>query len=204
MSSKLFQSDNPYNEFMTMVFNLIELNVLTLVTSLGVITIGASITALYTVMLKIVRNEGGSISREYFAAFKSNFKSSIPYTVILLVITALLAADFHILGSAESGFLYGCCVAVMLIAIAVFSYVFPLNAQFENTVRNTFNNAWRLALVQFPRTIVITAMKCVPFFIFLLHPEIFSRIFWIWMLIGGALVAYASTLLLVKVFDKLM
>lgn len=52
------------------------LNVLFLIGCAGIITIGPSLTAMYTVLLKLVRNESGYIAREYWRAFRDNFRQA--------------------------------------------------------------------------------------------------------------------------------
>ena len=57
--------DNIIVRILTKIFDLILLNILFIVCSLPVITIGASITALYTVLLKMTENEEGYILRGF-------------------------------------------------------------------------------------------------------------------------------------------
>lgn len=65
----IFDQDNKYNQFMTKIFDLAVLNILWTLTSLPLITIGASQIALYTMTLKMVRNEEGKIVAGYFKNF---------------------------------------------------------------------------------------------------------------------------------------
>ena len=79
-------TDNPIISGMSRIFDMMCLNVLWLVCSLPIFTIGASTTAMYTVMLKVVKNEEGYIVKGFFKAFKENFKKSTIIWLILLVI----------------------------------------------------------------------------------------------------------------------
>lgn len=82
-SNKFFRSDNPYNEVMTKVFDVIWLNILWLVFSIPIITIGASTASLYHVMMALVRDEEGGITASYWRFFRENFrKVSALYTDI--------------------------------------------------------------------------------------------------------------------------
>ena len=80
---RLDVTDNPVISGMSRIFDMMCLNVLWLVCSLPIFTIGASTTAMYTVMLKVVKNEEGYIVKGFFKAFKENFKKS---TIILSLI----------------------------------------------------------------------------------------------------------------------
>lgn len=100
--------------------------------------------------------------------------------------------------------MYGFCVALGIVCAAVFSYVFPLLAKFENTIKATFGNAARLAASHIGQTLVITAVNLLPLIWFLISPQTFSAIFWIWVFVGGGVQAFVNSLLLVKIFDRLV
>ncbi len=131
--------DNPYNRFMTKLFNIVELNVLWLITCIPVLTIGDATSAMYFVMLKMVKNEEGVIYKDYFRFFKENFRKSIPYTLWLLLVTGILTFDLHV---TKAGISYGGLIVLVIVAVCIFSYVWALFASYDNTVRGTFNNAW--------------------------------------------------------------
>ncbi len=203
--SNVFDQDSKYNRFMTKIFDLAVLNILWTLTSLPLITIGASQIALYTVTLKMVRNEEGKIISGYFKAFKENLKQSLIPTVLLWLCMGVLFLDFHILkiqSSGTSSFFYGICIVIMFFVITVFSYAFPLFAKFDNTIKNTFSNAWKIAATHLKETSVLVSMNCIPFLWFIVSPGTFAWVFWIWFLLGTALVSYLDSVLLVKIFDE--
>ena len=63
-------TDSGIMRVLSKICDIVCLNVLWLVCSLPIITIGASTTALYTVMLKLVKNEEGYIFKGFLHAFK--------------------------------------------------------------------------------------------------------------------------------------
>lgn len=69
---------------LTRIFDFLLLNVLWVLCSIPVISLGASTTALYSVMLKIVENEEGYIIWDFLKAFKRNFRQSTTVWCILL------------------------------------------------------------------------------------------------------------------------
>lgn len=201
-----FRGDSAYSQIMTKVFDVFWLSVLSILCCIPLITIGASLTSLYYVMLKLVRDEETAVTGNYFKAFKQNFRQSVPVTVILLLITGILAADFHILGQNESrnaSIIYGCCIVILLAAAAVFSYVFPLMARYKNTNRKTFENAARLAASHLGRTIVMTVVNLFPLGWFMISAETFAAVFWIWIFVGMGIQAFINSLVIRKIFDKL-
>ena len=88
MNFNLF--DNPIMHGIGRIADFIILNLLWLVCSIPIITIGASTTALYTVMLKVVKNEEGYIARGFLKAFKENFKQSTLLMVVFVSLVILL------------------------------------------------------------------------------------------------------------------
>ena len=119
----------------------------------------------------------------------------------------VLFFDFHVLknqSSDSSALIYGICIVIMIFVIAVFSYVFPLFAKFDNTVKNTFSNAWKIAATHIGKTATLVSMNCIPFLWFMISPETFAFVFWIWFLIGNAVIAYIDSMILVGIFDRLI
>ena len=55
--NRLFNLDSPIMVFLGKVGDLIWLNVLTMICCIPIVTVGASITALHYVSIKMVRNE---------------------------------------------------------------------------------------------------------------------------------------------------
>ena len=73
---RIFSLDSPLFSFLNKVADLILLNILTMICCLPIITIGASMTALHYVVLKMVRDEESYIVRSYFKSFRQNFKQA--------------------------------------------------------------------------------------------------------------------------------
>ena len=71
---RLFNMDNKFFTFMSRVADLCILNVLCIIFCIPVITAGASITAMFYVTMKMVRNEEAYIVKGFF-------KSSVSFGV---------------------------------------------------------------------------------------------------------------------------
>ena len=84
----IFAPDGKLAGFLNALGNLIVLNILTLICSIPIFTFGASMTALYTMVMRMARKEDGKIISEYFKAFKANFK---PATILWLIFGGLIA-----------------------------------------------------------------------------------------------------------------
>lgn len=198
---KIFNIDGPLVSFLGKVADLVWLNIIFIVFSLPIVTIGASTTAMYYVAMKMAKNEEGYIFRDFFKAFKSNFKQSSIIWLISATIGVVLMVNFRILASWDSVVSKAliciiCVIAIMLIFMSL--YVYPLLARFENTVPVTMTNALLISLAQFPKTLLMIAFSVVPTAL-----VIFSAA-WIPLIVLGAfsLVAYTNSSFMVTIFKK--
>lgn len=203
--NRFFSMDNKFFTIMNRVGDLIILNIVFLVCSIPLITIGASATALYYVTLKMTRNEESYLVRSFFKSFKENFKQSTLIWVILLAALFLLRADFIITdavsGSLISVFRYLLMVVAFFVAM-VLLYIFPLQAKFENTLKNTFRNALLMSIRHLPSTLLMLVITTVPMGITLSVPIVFLYGLLVWILLGFSLTALINSRFLVKIFDR--
>lgn len=94
--SEFFNPDNPIMRLITKIANSVYLNILWLICSLPVVTIGASTTSLFYVTLKMAKNEEGNLTAAYFRSFKENFRQATKIWLILLVTGIVFALDGYI------------------------------------------------------------------------------------------------------------
>lgn len=204
--SKLFRMDSPLMRFLTKIADLMVLNILFCVTSIPLITIGASWTALYSVTLKMVRDEEGSVSRSYFRSFRQNFRQATLLWLGGLVVLALLVLDIRVLnGMAEGtapGLLRVGVEILALLGIMVLQYLFPSLARFEASLADTLKNACMMALAHLPKTALMTAAAVGAVWITLINNTTIAIGLMVWPLIGFALMAFGNSGILRKIFDN--
>jgi hypothetical protein len=103
----LFGYDNAISKFFRTIGNIWYLHILWLVTSLPVITVGASTTALLYSMMKL-HEEDGYPTENFFHSFKLNFRQATGLYLIYLAVGAVIAADLVIanqmMGDGGKGF----------------------------------------------------------------------------------------------------
>lgn len=119
------------------IFELLLLNFLFVFTSLPLITIGASVTALFAVNLKLVKNEESYIIKEYFHAFRQSWKQATFSFIVFTVIGTLFTFNIMLaLHSAKPLFLItGVLSLIFLILLNVYAmYYFPLLARYHSTL----------------------------------------------------------------------
>ena len=97
-----FVIDSPVMKFLGRLGDIIILNLIFVVTSLPVITIGTALSALYAVAMKLARGEDPSILKEYMKAFKRNMKPATISWLIMSAAGALIFVDFRLAGVFEA------------------------------------------------------------------------------------------------------
>ena len=204
--SKLFRMDSPLMRFLTKIADLMALNILFCITSIPLITIGASWTALYSVTLKMVRDEEGSVSRSYFRSFRQNFRQATLLWLGVLVVLALLVLDIRVLnGMAEGtapGLLRVGVEILALLGIMVLQYLFPSLARFEASLADTLKNACMMALAHLPKTALMTSAVVGAVWITLINNTTIAVGLMVWPLIGFSLMAFGNSGILRKIFDN--
>ena len=93
---KLLNIDSSVMRIMALLADLIILNTLFILTSLPLITIGASLCALQTSLQKILHQKRGSVIKNYFKSFSLNFRQATIIFIILSLLTFILFYDFRL------------------------------------------------------------------------------------------------------------
>lgn len=199
---KFFSDSNPVIRGLTKLADLMWLNALFIITSLPVFTIGASTSALYYESMRVVQGEESYITKDFFKAFKNNFKNATVVWIVSAFLLVLFGYTFYILGTSDLSYAH-IAMGIMGIPMVFISfmllYVFPIMSKFENTLMNTVINALLISLAQFPKTILMLAFSAVPVLLVLSS--------WNWfplLILGGfAIVAYVNGSFMNKIFEKI-
>ena len=199
---KFFDLDSPLMQVLNKVADLLWLNILTLICCIPIVTVGASLTAMNYMALKIVRNEECYITKGFFKSFKQNFKQATAIWLLFLLAVLVLAGDFYIVKN--SGIELNIVIKVVIGIVALiltftWMFVFPVLAKFDNTVIRTIKNAFVMSILQFPKTLLMIVIYALPIVIGILVPQAFPICF----LFGLSAPAYVSALLYNKFFKKL-
>lgn len=196
-------TDNVVIRALGKIGDMICLNVMWLICCIPIITIGASTTALYTVMLRMVKNEEGYIFRGFLKAFKSNFKQSTLIWLILLLLGIVWTVDFRVAGfmPGMAGIILSAIfLALGFILLSVMIYIFPLTARYENGIKATFKNALILIVAKLPYTFLMVAIVVAAVFASLWSAFTLLFSLPLWLIIGGALIAWVNSYILRRVF----
>ena len=199
--------DNKVFGFFGKICDLILVNLLTILCSLPVFTIGAAFTAAYSVSMKIVKDSLSYTVKSYFQAFKDNFKKATLLWLIELAAIVLVVFDIYFLsGMNSSGFVVICLYLVYMLAFVtacVFISLFPLTAKFEHTVRETIRNALLLSIKHLPWTIILLLIWAAPWLPLLIYPvSILKFIIPFMLLFGFGIEFFLSSLIMNHIFKR--
>ena len=154
----IFDGDNKFNRFMTKVFDLCLLNLLTFICSLPIITAGAAMTAFHTIMRKMQSDEDGEILSSYIKEFKTNLKGSFSGWLVLAALYIVFLADLLIAmksNSGNKGIYIGIYAFIVAFCFGLSSWYFSIRAMFDEKAMNSLKNALGLSIVNAPLTIVM-------------------------------------------------
>ena len=196
-------TDNIIVRALSKICDMVCLNILWLICSIPIVTIGASTAALYSIMLKFVRNEEGYIFRGFFKAFKENFKQSTIIWLILLVLGIIWGIDFRLLGYFPGTIQFVLRVIFTLIGFVMLSiliYVFPLTARYVNPVKATFKNALILTVAKLPYTLLMVVILVAAVILSLWNISTLLMALPMWMIFGVSLIVWVNSYLLRRVF----
>lgn len=204
MLDKIFGADGWLYRILNRLVEFILLNVVFLITCIPIFTIGCAVTSLYGTSRKLMKDEGYLI-RGYFSNFKENFKKSTIVWLIMLVVLLILAADFWILsgsGRESMQWMKIIIMAVFVLWLMIFTYVFPLISKFENTIKNTLMNALVISMTRILFTIPMLVLNLLPIAIWFIGGRALLYGISIYLALGYAVTAYINTHILEHVFKK--
>lgn len=200
-----FVIDSPLMRTLGKIGDIIFLNLLFVVTSIPLFTIGTALSAMYTVTMKIVRGQDPAVIREYFRAYKRNFRTATVCWVAMALAAALLFVDFRLIGVLEGTVRSAARIllgAVLGLWCLMFLYLFPYIARFENTILQSMKNAWMLSVAHLPSTLLMLIITGGLVIATLYTSRSFVIATILWTFFGFAAVAWVQSYLLVRIFSK--
>lgn len=183
-----FKLDGKFADFMTTLANVFILNICFLIGCLPVITAGTSVTAAFSVALKIYESRDAHVIKSFWKAYLENMKHGIALTFIFGLLFFGIVFDFVFAFPSQEGgrvldfgmfelqiaphddtlavFFFTIGIIVLLVTLLHMIYVFPLEARYEDRLWNTFSNARKIGLKYFGRTILIGVLIVFETFLF--------------------------------------
>lgn len=193
-----FDPNGKMMEILWKPIHIMFLNLLWVLFSLPIVTIGASTTALYSVFIKMRNGKEGKLFQDFWDAFRSNFRQATIIWLIILAAAFVFTTD--IVYFLNMGGFFGTFFAMVFFGLDVMLlpmslYVFPMQAVFDNKVGTTMKSALYLSSRHLLWTVVLMALAILTAIAVILY----------WPLIGWfvfGLAAYINAMIFDRIFKR--
>ena len=156
MYERIFHSDNPFWGGMGRLFDIVELNLLCLICALPLFTVGPASVALYSAMLALVRGQETYPHRDFFRAFRKDFRKNAFAGLLLTAVGGFLWTDVVICRRSGHGiftFLMVFFFVIFLFWLFTTLYALPLLAVYDGGLKNALILSFTLSVRRFPLTV---------------------------------------------------
>lgn len=198
---KFFSVESPLYKFMQTLWDILKLNFMWIIFCIPIITIGGSTIAAFSVLLRMSEDQEGNVIKDFWKAFKENWKQGIFIGLLPPICFEAVFLDFQLYNAVESGGLGILIVGFFSAYIFIFCliYVFPLLARYDNTVINSIKNSFRIGMKFFGRTFLLLVIIAVELLVIFWNPT--TK--FVGALIGPACIMYTISGVAMHIFRKI-
>ncbi len=200
------QNDTFLARALSRLIDCILLSILWFLTSIPIVTVGASTTAAYSVALELAFGEHPAIVSGYFASFKKNFLRA---TAVFLVLTAMglfIGLDFWSVLQWKTPFQF--TLEVLILSVGFFylilaTHAFPALAFYEGGPGPILKKVFFRSLGRGIYTVFVTVLSVFPalFLARRFTDPSFGQWLMVFLLAGNGLICYLNSLHLARLFD---
>lgn len=168
-----FSIDGAFAKYGGKLWDLIWINILTILCSIPIITSGAAVAAMHYVVLKILRDEEYKITAAFFRSFTMNLRQGLIIQIIFLAAAYLLSITLLMTWNTPSGSPDIMFYLVLVVAVVIFCtwiWTLVLLSRYNNTILNTIKQAAVACLVYPLRSVLMGLLGVIPFVALLLNP----------------------------------
>lgn len=201
MLARIFDYDNAVFRFITKVGYIWWLNILWIICSIPIITIGASTSALIYGCMKLKKEEG-TVTHNFFHSFKDNLKQATAIWLLYLVVGILLFGDlifWNYMDNSSIKLIRTITIACLVPYSLSMLYVFAVQAKFVNTVKRTIQYSFVLSIRHFKDTILMLVIVGAVIY---LNVTTIILVNFVTLNIGIGILAYVLSLYYAKVFAR--
>jgi len=154
---KFLSPDSGFMRGLSDAVDAIWINILMLVTSIPIVTIGAALTAGHDAARRSLAGEG-TVTRNYFAAFRSNFVKATGYWLIFGIAGAISVYSWIVLQITP---LLIPKFALSIVWVIGFEWIWALQSRFENSFWRTLGNAFVFGVSNIGHTLGMAAIDAI-------------------------------------------
>lgn len=200
-----FSPDGALYRWMSRFANLVFLNVLWIICCIPVITAGAATTAMYAVLLKMIKDEESYVVKGFFHAFTRNFKQATAIWLIVLLYAGILLTEVVFCIHAPNQNAKWLVLPITLFAfigLLTVTYVFPVLSFFDDSIKGTIKNAFLMAVGYLPNTIIIIIVNIMPLFLVWFFSGFLVLVTFVDLVVGFSFCAWLNAHRLRIIFEK--
>lgn len=174
----IFEYNSKFNQLLMVVADVIILNLLYIVCSIPIVTIGAAQAGLFTgIRVLLDKEDDSSCAKAFFKGFASGFKTITIANIIMLVVLALAAYLVYMLLAVymlDGGSMIPLVLSIVVLvaAYATHCVMGPFHATFGCTVGQLIRNAFFVVFAYPLRSIALTVLMAVPLALLLTRYDI--------------------------------
>ena len=198
----LFSIDSPFGQKLTLLSNLVLLNLLWIICSIPIVTMGAATAAMYHVIFLYITNQDDAVIKPFLRAMASTLKQATAVWLLHLLCGGMLVAEAFYLTSESTIGLKLLFAAVVLLFLGIGNYFYPLVGRYQTTGKKALWNSLALALKHPGTTLLLAGVQVAIMAVLLLSPVFAWKTAIFWTLIGFSLIAYLFGSVLLRVFAK--
>ena len=204
-----FNPDSEAYALMSSFADMVLLNLCFIVGCLPIFSIGASVTAMYTIFGRRLRGESGGVIVPFFQTWWKEIKLSTVYWLMELVIVLLLLFDIRYAslnaqnGSGMMSILSGICIFLLVFVVMIGTVLYPQLARFQNTFANYLKNSMILCMGKLGWVLLNLLVFAIPFLFYFAAPKPFIYTAFIWPAFGLSALFYLSARIMRHVLKPL-
>lgn len=204
-----FKRDGAFFVFLGHVASFIIINLLFIVCCIPIITAGPALCALHHSMMKLYKKEPIHPFFEFFRSFKNNLKQGCIIQAIVLVISIFLFLDlrYTIAAFGSNRIAQIASIFFMMIAfvfLLMLTLLYPIQAQFSNTLKDTFKNALLLSLSHLPFCFIMMLLNLLPIILLMIWLNGFLFMLPFYIFIGFSVTSFLNCFFIKKIFQPYM
>ena len=196
-------NDTVFGKLMTRLGIIIAANLMFVLCSIPVVTVGAGWAAMYYCLMRTLRSDGEiNPFKEFWKGFKDNFKQATATWLLTLALLLYLALEWYWCGQFGGLFLIFRLGLIVIAASVVFVaiYIFPTMAAFEASIRDLIRDSIFFAFKKPLNLLVILFFHIFPMYLTYSDLQSLPLYAFIWCLCGFASVGMITSSLLIREF----
>jgi uncharacterized membrane protein YesL len=194
----MFDPENLFWRIISRGVDIVGLSLAWTALSLPIITCGAASSALYYTIVKCFRQGERETFHIFWQAFKNNLKQGSILSLMAAGLLLVLIYGYSVMqanwSSALGQVMFVVYNLLLIVPLGMLCYLFPMQARFEQPVKELIMNSFFLAMRHIFTTIVVTLM---------MTEAVISTVEYWWpIFFVPTLCAWIASLFLEKIFAK--